>query len=50
VIAWIYSKVERRLEISDEAMAPVAHLRPEMTGQRDPKTSADASWHGPRAA
>jgi hypothetical protein len=50
VIAWIYSKVERRLEISDEAMAPVARLRPELTGQRDPKTSAHASWHGPRAA
>ncbi|MDT5258966.1 MAG: hypothetical protein QOD10_4046 [Mycobacterium sp.] len=50
VIAWIYSKVERRLERSDEAMAPVAHLRPELTGKRDPKTSADAPWHGPRAA
>ena len=50
VIAWIYSKVEGRLERSDEAMAPVAHLRPEMTGQRDPKTSADASWRGPRVA
>jgi hypothetical protein len=50
VIAWIYSKVERRLDISDEAMAPVAHLRPQLTGQHDPTTSAHASWHGPRAA
>jgi hypothetical protein len=49
-IAWIYSKVERRLDRSDEAMAPVAHLRPELTGQRDPKTSAPAPLHGPRAA
>ncbi len=50
LIAWIYSKVERRLEGSDEAMAPVAHLRPELIGQRDPKTSAHAPVHGPRAA
>ena len=50
VIAWISSKVERRLDISDEAMAPVAHLRPQLTGQHDPTTSVPASWHGPRAA
>jgi hypothetical protein len=48
--AWIYSKVERRLERSDDAMAPVAHLRPELTGEYDPETSAHAPWHGPRAA
>jgi hypothetical protein len=50
VIAWIYSKVEHRFDSSDEAMAPVAHLRPQLTGQHDPKISAPASWHGPRAA
>jgi hypothetical protein len=50
VIAWIYSKVERRLDRTDEAMAPVAHLRPQLTGQQDPKTSAPAALHGPRAA
>lgn len=50
VIAWIYSKVERRLDRSDEAMAPVAHLRPALAGQRDPQTLAPAPLHGPRAA
>jgi hypothetical protein len=49
-IAWIYSKVEPRLERSDEAMAPVANLRSALTGQRDPQTSAPAPLHGPRAA
>ena len=50
-IAWIYSKVGRRLERSDGEMAPVAHLRPELTGQRDAKrTSAHAPLGGPRAA
>jgi hypothetical protein len=50
VIAWIYSKVEHRMDGRDEAMAPVAHLRPQLTGQHDPKASAHAPWHGPRAA
>ena len=50
LIAWIYSKFEHRLEGSDEAMAPVAHLRPELVGQRDPKASAHAPVDGPRAA
>ena len=50
VIAWIYSKVEHRLDSNDEAMAPVAHLRPKLTTQREPKAPADAPWHGPRAA
>jgi hypothetical protein len=48
-IAWIYSKFERPVD-SDTRMAPVAHLRPQVNGQRDPKTPAHASWHGPHAA
>jgi hypothetical protein len=50
VIGWIYSKVERRSGSSDEEMAPVTHIRPELAGQRDANTSAPAPWHGPRAA
>ena len=50
VIAWVYSKVERRMDTRDEAIAPVAHLRPQLTGQPDPETSDPAPWHGPRAA
>jgi hypothetical protein len=50
-ISWVYRKLEHRLERNDAQMAPVTHLRPELTGQRDPKrTSADPSQHGPRAA
>jgi hypothetical protein len=49
-IAWIYSKFEHRFESSDEEVAPVAQLRPELTGQRHAKTSAPAPLHGPRAA
>lgn len=48
---WTYRKVEHRFERNDAEMAPVTHLRPAPTGQRDLKnTSAHASWRGPRAA
>ncbi len=48
---WLYHEVEHRLERSDAEMAAVTHRRPELMGQRDPKrTSAQASWRGPRAA
>ena len=51
IISWIYSKVERRVARNDGEMAPVTHLRPAVTGQRDlKKTSAHASWRGPSAA
>jgi hypothetical protein len=50
MISWIYREVERRRESRAE-MAPVAHIRPELTGECGPKrTSARASWRGPRAA
>jgi Flp pilus assembly protein TadB len=48
-VAWIYRKVERRLERNDAHTAPVAHLRPERTGQHD-KTFAHAFLHRPHAA
>jgi hypothetical protein len=48
---WIYREVEHRLERNHAEMALVTHLRPALTGQSDLKrTSAHASWHGPRAA
>jgi hypothetical protein len=48
---WIYREVEHRVERNDAKMAPVTHLRPALTGQRNLKTiSAHASWRGPRAA
>jgi cbb3-type cytochrome oxidase subunit 3 len=48
---WIYREVEHRVERNDAEMAPVTHLRRALTGQRDlKKTSAHASWRGPRAA
>lgn len=48
---WIYREVEHRVERKHAAMAPVTHLRPAFTGQRDPKdAAAHNSWHGPRAA
>jgi Na+/H+ antiporter NhaB len=50
-ISWIYRKVEHRLERSQAEMAPVTHLRPELTGQRDSEnTSAHASRRFHRAA
>ena len=50
-ISWIYRKVVHRMDRTDAEMAAVTRLRPELTGQRDLKrTSADPSWHGPRAA
>ena len=51
IISWIYSKVERRVARNDGEMAPVTHLRPALSGQRDlKKTSGHASWRGPNAA
>jgi len=48
---WLISEVEHRFERNDPKMASVAHLRPELTDQRDLKNaSAHASWRGPRAA
>ncbi len=48
---WIYRQVEHRVERNDAEMAPVTHLRPALTGQRDLKmTSAHASWRGHSAA
>jgi hypothetical protein len=48
---WIYREVEHRVDRNDAQMAPVTHLRPAVTGQRDlKKTSAHASWRGPSAA
>jgi hypothetical protein len=32
-ISWIIGKVEHRMETRDAALAPVTHLRPELTGQ-----------------
>ena len=47
---WIHHKVEHRVERNDAELAPVTHLRPALTGQRDlEKTSAHASWRGPSA-
>lgn len=43
-------EIEHRVRNRGE-LALVTHLRPASTGQRDPKkTSAHASWRGPRAA
>jgi hypothetical protein len=50
VISWIYRQVEQRLQRSHAEVAPVAYLRPELTGQKSEKTSAHASRPGPRAA
>ena len=48
---WVYREVERRMDRNEAEMAPVAHLRPALTGQRDlTKSSAHAPWRGPRAA
>jgi predicted outer membrane lipoprotein len=48
---WLYREVEHRLERSDAGMAAATHVRPELTGRRDPKrTSAHVSWRGSRAA
>jgi hypothetical protein len=44
VMSWIYRKVEQRLERREAAIAPVTHLRPELTGQAHPAHRA------PRAA
>jgi hypothetical protein len=50
MVSWVYREVEHRLERRAKP-APVTHLRPELTVQRDLKrTSAHASWRGPRAA
>jgi hypothetical protein len=47
----LLSEVEHRFERNDLEMARVTHLRPAPTGQSDlKKTSAPASWRGPRAA
>jgi len=49
--SWTYRRAERRAERNDAEMAPVTHLRPALTAQRQLKeTSAHASWHGPSAA
>ena len=48
---WILSGVEHRVERHHAEMAPVTHLRPALSGQRDlKKTSGHASWRGPNAA
>jgi uncharacterized membrane protein len=48
---WIDRKVEHRAGSSDAALASATHLRPALTVQRGrEKTSAHASWRGPRAA
>jgi hypothetical protein len=48
---WILSGVEHRVKRNHAGMAPVTHLRPALTGQRDLKeTAAQASWRGPSAA
>jgi len=53
---WLISEVERIVwrETTPEArrrLPAMTHLRPALTGQRDlKKTSAHASWRGPRAA
>ncbi len=48
---WIYREVEHRVERNAAEMAPVTHLRPASTGQRDLKnTSTHALWRGPSAA
>jgi hypothetical protein len=48
---WIDRKVEHRVGSSDAALASATHLRPALTVQRGrEKTSAHASWRGPRAA
>jgi hypothetical protein len=48
--AWsTYRTVEHRVESGDAELAPVTHLRPASTSQRE-KTSAHASWLGPSAA
>jgi hypothetical protein len=50
-ISWTYREVEHRLERNHAEMAPVTHLRPELTRQRDPKgASAVPPWRDPRAA
>ena len=50
-IAWMYRKVEHRLERTDAEMAPVTRLRPGSTGPRDLKdTPARASHRFRRAA
>ena len=48
-VAWIYRKVERRLERNDAHTAPVTHLRPELTGRHD-RSSVDAFLHRSHAA
>ncbi len=49
--SWIYRTVERRVARHGVELAPVTRLRAELTGHRERKmTSADPSWHGPRAA
>jgi hypothetical protein len=49
---WIYREVEHCVEKRNDAeIAPVTHLGPALTGQRDlKKTSAHASWRGTSAA
>ena len=48
---WVSRKLEHRVARNDAPTASVTHLRPALTGQRDPKTSSPhASWRGPRAA
>jgi hypothetical protein len=48
---WISREVEHRVKRNESEVAPVTHLRPVLTGQRDlKKTSPHVSWRGPRAA
>lgn len=48
---WIDRKVEHRVQRSDAEWASATHLRPALTVQPGrEKTSAHASWRGPRAA
>jgi ABC-type bacteriocin/lantibiotic exporter with double-glycine peptidase domain len=48
---WIYRRVEHRVERNDAELAPLSHLRPTLSDQRDlKKTSAHAPWRRPSAA
>jgi membrane protein implicated in regulation of membrane protease activity len=48
---WTHRKVGHRVDRNDSELASVTHLRPTLTGQRNPKkTSGHASWRGPNAA
>jgi hypothetical protein len=48
---WVSRNLEHRVARTDATTASVTHLRPALTGRRDPKRApARSSRHGPRAA